>query len=255
MKRLVSWTSRLFIVHLILAFTFLSLYPLEADGKRVKVKGYYRKDGTYVKPHYRTSPDRSPYNNYSTPGNYNPNKGTITTGDLQKYLDRYNTNSRSRSASSGHSYGQQSTYTPRSSYATTYVSPHLRSNGTYVKPHLRTAKDGNPFNNYSYPGNYNLNTGKQTTGNPSTYLRNYYTPSASVDWWSTGTTTRSPSSSYVSPYSTPSTDWWSTGTTTPAASSSYVIPYSSPSTFSSPVPSYSTGGAGMSSLWSSPWLD
>ncbi len=56
---------------------------------RVYVRGYYRKDGTYVRPHYRTAPDGNPYNNYSFPGNYNPNTGKITTGDPQKYLDRY----------------------------------------------------------------------------------------------------------------------------------------------------------------------
>ena len=26
---------------------------VKADAKRVRVKGYYRKDGTYVRPHYR----------------------------------------------------------------------------------------------------------------------------------------------------------------------------------------------------------
>ena len=38
----------------------LLLFPLiliisivKADAKRVRVKGYYRKDGTYVKPHSR----------------------------------------------------------------------------------------------------------------------------------------------------------------------------------------------------------
>jgi hypothetical protein len=55
----------------------------------VYVKGYYRKDGTYVQPHYRTDPDGIPYNNFSYPGNYNPNTGEITTGDPTKYLDRY----------------------------------------------------------------------------------------------------------------------------------------------------------------------
>jgi len=32
------------------------------------VRGYVRRDGTYVAPHYRSSPDSSIYNNY----NYNP---------------------------------------------------------------------------------------------------------------------------------------------------------------------------------------
>jgi hypothetical protein len=58
-----------------------------ADAGRVR--GYYRKDGTYVQPYYRTNPDRTPYNNYSFPGNYNPNKGRITPGNPDTYLDRY----------------------------------------------------------------------------------------------------------------------------------------------------------------------
>ncbi len=61
----------------------------KAIAGRVKVRGYYRKDGTYVRPHYRTAPDGNPRNNYSFPGNYNPNTGKITPGDPQKYLDRY----------------------------------------------------------------------------------------------------------------------------------------------------------------------
>jgi len=39
------------------------------------VNGYYRKDGTYVKPHYRSDADSNPFNNYSTKGNVNPYTG------------------------------------------------------------------------------------------------------------------------------------------------------------------------------------
>lgn len=38
------------------------------------VRGYHRKDGTYVEPHYRTNPDSRKDNNYSN-GAYNPHKG------------------------------------------------------------------------------------------------------------------------------------------------------------------------------------
>ena len=63
--------------------------PSKASTGRVWVRGYYRKDGTYVRGHYRTAPDGNPYNNYSFPGNYNPNTGKITSGNPQTYLDRY----------------------------------------------------------------------------------------------------------------------------------------------------------------------
>ena len=59
------------------------------------VRGYVRKDGTYVAPHQRTSPDRNPYNNYNYPGNYNPNTGRTTPGNSDTYLDRYYDNGRS----------------------------------------------------------------------------------------------------------------------------------------------------------------
>ena len=41
----------------------------------VQVNGYTRQDGTYVQPHYRTQPDGYTGNNYSAPGNNNPNSG------------------------------------------------------------------------------------------------------------------------------------------------------------------------------------
>ena len=39
------------------------------------VQGYYRRNGTYVQPHHRTTPDGNPHNNYSTQGNVNPYTG------------------------------------------------------------------------------------------------------------------------------------------------------------------------------------
>lgn len=40
----------------------LLVTPAEAQ---VHVRGHYRSNGTYVQPHYRSSPDGNPYNNYS----------------------------------------------------------------------------------------------------------------------------------------------------------------------------------------------
>ena len=40
-----------------------------------QVDGYMRKDGTYVAPHFRTTPDNSRANNYSSQGNFNPYNG------------------------------------------------------------------------------------------------------------------------------------------------------------------------------------
>lgn len=45
------------------------------------VRGYTRKDGTYVAPHYQTNPDSSRLNNWSTRGNVNPYTGKAGTVD------------------------------------------------------------------------------------------------------------------------------------------------------------------------------
>ena len=45
----------------------------------VRISGYYRKNGTYVQPHYRSNPDGNFYNNWSTAGNVNPHTGEYGT--------------------------------------------------------------------------------------------------------------------------------------------------------------------------------
>jgi hypothetical protein len=68
---------------------FLFLILSQQPFCQVYVEGYYRKNGTYVQPHYRSSPDNSPYNNYSYPGNINPYTGKEATGNPETYLKRY----------------------------------------------------------------------------------------------------------------------------------------------------------------------
>ncbi|HEV3114911.1 MAG TPA: hypothetical protein VGY99_30875 [Candidatus Binataceae bacterium] len=51
---------------------------------------------------------------------------------------------------------------------------YTKSDGTHVNGYYRSSPDGNPYNNYSYPGNTNPYTGKVAPGNPDTYLNNYY---------------------------------------------------------------------------------
>ncbi len=70
------------IVSLMVAFANLSL-------GQVRVNGYYKKDGTYVEPHYRSNPNKSPYDNYSYPGNTNPYTGETAKGNESTYLDNY----------------------------------------------------------------------------------------------------------------------------------------------------------------------
>ena len=53
------------------------------------IRGYSRRDGTYVQPHWRSEPDSNPYNNYSYPGNINPYTGKQAPGNPDTYLNQY----------------------------------------------------------------------------------------------------------------------------------------------------------------------
>ncbi len=63
------------ILTLLAAFTFSSFSAYAV----VSVRGYYRSNGTYVAPHYRSNPDGNFYNNWSTKGNVNPYTGEAGT--------------------------------------------------------------------------------------------------------------------------------------------------------------------------------
>lgn len=81
----------LFIGLLVMVFSTL------AFAQDVYVRGYTRRNGTYVAPHYRTAPDSTKLNNYSTQGNVNPYTGKSGT------VNPYNTY-QYRPSTSGSSY-------------------------------------------------------------------------------------------------------------------------------------------------------
>ena len=66
------WTT------LILAVFGLLLVSTAAFAD-VYVQGYYKKNGTYVAPHYRSSPNSTKLDNWSTRGNVNPYTGNVGT--------------------------------------------------------------------------------------------------------------------------------------------------------------------------------
>ncbi|MGE5607918.1 MAG: hypothetical protein ACM359_01580 [Bacillota bacterium] len=57
------------------------------------MRGYYRQNGTYVQPYYRTGPDQNSYNNYSTYPNINPYTGQQGT---RYYPPRWSSDRESR---------------------------------------------------------------------------------------------------------------------------------------------------------------
>lgn len=67
------------LITLALIFSFsLSIAP-NAEALQ-RVKGYTTKRGTYVAPHFKSSPNKSKFDNFSTKGNINPfngKKGTV----------------------------------------------------------------------------------------------------------------------------------------------------------------------------------
>jgi hypothetical protein len=50
-----------------------------STSSAVYVRGYRKKNGTYVKGHMRSRPDHSKLNNWSTRGNINPYTGKVGT--------------------------------------------------------------------------------------------------------------------------------------------------------------------------------
>lgn len=63
------------IIITVLAIAISTLAFAASNEKTTKVKGYTKKNGTYVAPHTRTAPNKTKSDNYSTKGNYNPNTG------------------------------------------------------------------------------------------------------------------------------------------------------------------------------------
>lgn len=64
------------ILSTILSFNFLFS---QVNSNHVKVNGYHRSNGTYVEPHYRTAPNSTNMDNFSTSGNINPYTNEIGT--------------------------------------------------------------------------------------------------------------------------------------------------------------------------------
>lgn len=131
---------------LLLLLSFVLVFPLffgfvdvgEADAKTVKVKGYYRKDGTYVRPHTRnyggssSSGSSSDYNyNYSIPSYPMP---TLSTSEI---VNLYKGNKLA-----GEAYVDE----------LVYVEGYYREDGTYVRPHYKTHPNKYERDNFSYLG-------------------------------------------------------------------------------------------------------
>lgn len=79
----------------IIAIVLLAVLALPSFARDTSVRGYVRKDGTYVQPHMRSAPNSTTLDNFSTRGNVNPYTGQ------PGYRDPYPTISSPRMPSSG----------------------------------------------------------------------------------------------------------------------------------------------------------
>lgn len=77
-------------VFAILAIMMLSFTSLVVEAKNTSsggsnsVRGYTKKDGTYVAPHQRTNPNGTQRDNWSSKPNYNPYTGKEGKKEPQK---------------------------------------------------------------------------------------------------------------------------------------------------------------------------
>lgn len=82
------------LLFIIAIFVFGLIAVNSAKAYSYRVGGYYRSSGTYVQPYYRTSPDSTRWNNYSTKGNYNPYTGTVGHTSPYRSYNSYRSYSR-----------------------------------------------------------------------------------------------------------------------------------------------------------------
>lgn len=80
----------MFVRRLVLLWcvVFLAVGLADDAQRSGRVRGYFRKDGTYVAPHYRSAPDGSFLYNWSTRGNVNPYKGKVGSRDYPPVRSR-----------------------------------------------------------------------------------------------------------------------------------------------------------------------
>lgn len=123
--------------NLLLLFTFLFVTTLSFS--QVSVRGYYRSNGTYVKPHQRTKPNHTRNDNYSTIGNINPYTGTAGTHARDSYTipttykaPRYiRTNTRTYSSTNTPSYKNTTNIYTRPTYSSSsYTLPTYSNSRT-----------------------------------------------------------------------------------------------------------------------------
>lgn len=77
------------ILSLLILLISVSINALCQSASDIYVRSYIKKDGTYVDGHFRTAPNNSFYDNYSTKGNYNPYTGKAGYKEINEISSYY----------------------------------------------------------------------------------------------------------------------------------------------------------------------
>jgi len=112
-------------------FAFLFSFA-QTNPNHVYVSGYYRSNGTYIKPHYRTAPNSTNRDNFSTQGNTNPytgQTGYITPDSNTSSTYTPSSYSNSTTTYPTTTYNTTSTSTSGNSYSSTNIYTTTSSNG------------------------------------------------------------------------------------------------------------------------------
>ncbi len=94
------------IIKIIAVFIAIALSGIAMSQNQVYVNGYYNQYGTYVAPHYRTAPNNTINDNWSTKPNYNPytgKQGTVKPTNSY-YNNSYYNNSNNSQPSYNYNY-------------------------------------------------------------------------------------------------------------------------------------------------------
>ena len=115
----------------------IKMPKIESPKSDVTVKSYYKKDGTYVPSHYRTNPDSTKNNNWSTSFNVNPHTGAegnsdggsnkVKTSRVNKNFETPKSNERELNNPT------ISMKPPKDSNFTSYSSPQIKSRIPEIK--------------------------------------------------------------------------------------------------------------------------
>ncbi|MDL2308832.1 hypothetical protein LJC68_04000 [Bacteroidales bacterium OttesenSCG-928-B11] len=116
-----------------LIVSIIALFLCTAAFSQTYVSGYYKSNGTYVQPHYRTTKDNTNHNNWSTSGNtniYTGTKGSVAK-DYSPQATNYGQGKTIYTGSQGGQYYYNSnnnkTYIPKQPSSTNYYRTSSKS--------------------------------------------------------------------------------------------------------------------------------